>query len=157
MARRRQTIKASECSELPTGVKQSDLTQAKWDTNERIKFADLQAMGLESDSLTFYLTEGFGWVLLTLHISKARRAASTDRSYAITLDGKLCRVGKGPHVKKVLTVYLKSNNVERLSKLIELHKQGQGDAGVVRDRISSRRAEGQLRRQRGESSWRWDS
>ncbi len=43
-----------------------------------------------------------------------------------------------------------------LQQFIDLRTKGQAAAGEVRDRISSRRAQGALERAAGNSYWRWD-
>jgi len=148
--------KKTEVLDLPPGIKASDCKPEQW--KRSLTWEERKQHGCEEDTgLRFYKTTGFGWVLLTLHISKpGRRSVSqTDRSYGITLDGKVVRVGKGPHVLKELLVYINKDNVVRLTKYIDLRNKGLGDAGQIRDRISSRRAQGQLHRQQGHTSWIW--
>lgn len=138
---------------LPPDVK---LVDTKWPSHEKsLPWSHFDQYGMNGNALTFYLTTGFGWVLTTLAIRKARRSGSTDRSYAITLDGKCCRVGSGPHVKKTVIVYVSKDNADRLTKYCELHLKGQEQAGTVRDRISTRRAQGQIHRANGDHFWRW--
>ena len=144
-------------SSLPPNVTPADL---KWpETGHSLPYEKYRELGLERNDLTFYETKGFGWVLCTLHISNASRrqaAGTTDRTYAITVaDGKVCRVGRGPHVLSTVTVYLSADNLERLMPYVELYLKGSGDAGNIRDRISSRRAQGQLHRAAGRTSWNW--
>lgn len=107
-------------------------------------------------TLTFYNTTAFGWCIATLPISAGRRG-QPERTYAIKLDGTGCRIGNGPHVTKVLTIYVKKSRVKALEKYINLYLEGMARAGTVRDRISSRRAEGVEKRAAGRSSWRWDN
>lgn len=145
-------------SELPPDVKVGDLKMASWDSKDKIPWAELPALGLESESLTFYRTTGFGWVLTTLHISNPgsrSRAGAEPRTYGVTMDGKVVRVGLGPHVTAKVTVHLSRGNLERLRKYVDLRTKGMADAGSIRDRISSRRAQGQLHRQNGRTSWMW--
>lgn len=105
--------------------------------------------------LTFYNTQGFGWCLATLEIAKGRRG-NADRTYAARLkDGALLRVGQGPHVLSTVRVLVHKGNVARLQKYVDLYNSGLAKAGQVRDRISSRRAEGALMRSQGRTSWRW--
>ena len=47
------------------------------------------------------------------------------------------------------------DRLEALKKFTDLHLLGLEKAGTVRDRISSRRAEGKEIRATGRSSWRW--
>lgn len=87
------------------------------------------------------------WVLTTLRISGGGARGTTDRYYAIGLaDGKLYTVGSGPHVTAVVTVYLHPNNWDRLQKYADLWVKGMAEAGAIRDQISSRRMQGQMRR-----------
>ena len=112
-------------------------------------------------SLTFYKTERLGWVLTTLHISnpsRSQRGRGVDaaRTYGIGVsDSKVYTVGRGPHVTAEVTVYLTADNIGRLTRYLELYRKGLADASSIRDRISSRRAQGQLYRSEGRSSWRW--
>lgn len=127
---------------LPPGVKTSDLRYPE--------------KGRPVDTLTFYLCERLGWCIAVLPISRGRERS--DRVYGVRCDtGTLCRMGKGPHVKKEVTIYIAEDRALPLDRYLKLKRQGEVDANVVRDRISSRRAEGQLHRARGERSWRWDS
>lgn len=99
--------------------------------------------------MKLYRTEA-GWMLCTLYISspgKRNRSPSQDRYYAIGVgDKKIYTVGRGPHVLEEMTVYLSEKNKQRLSTLIELFQEGLSQAGQIRDRISSRRAQGAMRR-----------
>ena len=103
----------------------------------------------DNGCLHFYKTSRFGWCVATLSIGR-------DRTYAVTLDGSQVRVGNGPHVEARATVYLSSANAKRLEKYTDLYAAGVGASNDIRDRISSRRAEGQVRRGRGERSWLWN-
>lgn len=108
------------------------------------------------ETLTFHQTQGFGWCIATLHIRKARRAGQTDRTYAIRVsDGAPVRIGLGPHVTQTVYVYVTEKRLPKLQKYIDLLQKGQIDANTIRDRISSRRAEGAVRRAQGQRSWRW--
>jgi hypothetical protein len=147
MATEKETAKV----ELPPNVIAADL---KYPESGKGVYSRLKELGLDATQLTFYKTTGFGWVLTTLGISNAGRAA-TARSYGITLDGKCCRVGRGPHVTATVSVYLSTDNWNRLLPYIELYRKGLAEAGTVRDRISTRRAQGQIHRANGETYWRW--
>lgn len=144
--------------ELPKGVKKSDIVYPK--LGQGFNYSERQALGIQDVySLRFYKVKGLGWVLCTLHISNPSRRQSSGtaaRTYAIGVnDSKLYTVGRGPHVLQEIEVHLKKDNVERLRPLLELHKKGMEDASSVRDRISSRRAQGQLHREAGRTSWTW--
>jgi hypothetical protein len=154
--------KKKSAEALPPGVKPDDL---KWPKMEKhLGYKELDELGLKSPSLLFYLCEGrndFGWVLTTLRIGGGRNGRS-DRYYGVEVAGfipgrpaKVVRVGDGPHVTKKLTVHLSKDNIERLRHYVELYQAGLGDAGDIRDRISSRRAQGQLHRAQGHTHWHW--
>ena len=136
---------------LPPSVLASDL---KWPD---YKSKDKPAYDAgDHGSLTFYETKSFGWCIATLRISNGRRG-NPARTYAVRVsDGAPVRVGNGPHVTQTLTVYLRQSRVKSLSRYLDLFNKGSEDAGMIRDRISSRRAQGQVMRAQGRSSWRWD-
>lgn len=142
---------------LPKNVLVADTSWPKGH-DDHLGYEEVKALGLDDRSLTFYEVRGFGWVILTLGISKARGRQTSNRSYGVRVDnGTVCRVGAGPHVLSQVTVYLSKKNIERLKPYVELYVKGLGDAGMIRDRIGSRRAEGQARRANGESYWRWSN
>jgi hypothetical protein len=100
--------------ELPPDLKAKDCTYPRWTSKDTLQHEDRVKAGIaDLHELQFYLVGGLksktqaGWVLTTLHISKPGRRSSqtSDRSYGITLDGKIVTVGKGPHVQKVVRVY----------------------------------------------------
>lgn len=163
----------SDSIQLPDGIKASDgqydrpdygneaameayyKTQSDFRAKLRAEFPDLQ-----TEQLLFYHVPGCGgWVLCTLHISNPSSRSRTNtcaRYYGIGVnDHKVYTVGKGPHVKAEATILVKADNYDRLKKYLELYVEGLGKASQIRDRISSRRAQGQLYRQQGRSSWRW--
>jgi len=87
----------------------------------------------------------------------ARRGSNVaDRTYATTLDGKSVRIGFGPHVRARHTVFVSKSRLAVLQKFLDLRKQGQVTSNEIRDRISSRRAQGQVNRANGLQSWRWE-
>lgn len=149
---------------LPDDVTLADCKYPDW--GESLPYEDQKALGLTyesgwSGSLTFYYTEKLGWVLCTLHISNASRSQKargvvTDRSYGIGIkDEKVYTVGRGPHVLSEIQVYLRKDAMDRLEKYVKLWLKGMADAGNIRDRISSRRAQGQAYRAEGRSFWTW--
>lgn len=146
-------------SKLPPNVTAADLKYPEM--GHSLPYEKYKELGLERNDLTFYETKAFGWVLCTLHISNASRrqaAGTTDRSYAIGVaDGKVYRVGRGPHVLNTATVYLSVDNLDRLMPYVELYRKGLEAAGSIRDRISSRRAQGQLHRAAGRTHWYWNA
>lgn len=137
----KKTTNAAPPADLPPGVLAGDLKWPKYDEKNR-----------RLDSLTFLNVTNFGWCLATLAIGGG------GRTYAARVsDGAVVRVGKGPHVLRTIEVHVTEKRAKAgLQKYLDLKVKSLSDAGVIRDRISSRRAEGQLRRGRGELSWRWD-
>lgn len=137
---------------LPTGVIQKDLEYPKYNSKDRL-MSDIGEYG----TLTFYETKRFGWCITTLGISRGKMGRAA-RSYAVRVsDGSPVRIGNGPHVTRVVKVYVRTSRVKALQKYVDLYNKGAEDASTIRDRISSRRAEGALRRARGERSWYWDN
>lgn len=119
------------------------------------KYPDFKKGDRVVDQFTLYNTARMGWCITTLGISNGRRG-NTARTYAVRIsDGALCRVGNGPHVLQVVTIYVRESRKAALQSLLDLREKGAADAGTVRDRISSRRAEGALNRAKGMQSWRW--
>jgi hypothetical protein len=149
--------KTAAVADLPPDVRASDLEFAKegdglsWDERKTLP------EGAQYE-LTFYQVKNRGWVLTTLLIGKAgrRRAGREDRTYGIEVaTEQIVRVGFGPHVTKTVSVRFKKSNIERLRKYIDLWLKGMESAGNIRDRISTRRAQGQLYRAQGRTSWMW--
>lgn len=138
------TKQAKPSVKLPPNVKASDL---KW--NKKRKYIEGLPYRFE-----MYLVHGTEWHIATLQIAVAKNGYA-DRTYSTTLDGKIHRIGRGPHVTNTITVYVGSDNHKRLQPLLETLKQGEIKSHEIRDRISSRRAEGQLHRSAGHTSWRW--
>lgn len=133
---------------LPEGIVKADLTYPKWKANAT-------AAEREGDSiahtLTLYYTPRLGWLLATLHIrngsSRQQSRGHAARTYAVSIaDGKVYTVGLGPHVTHTATVYVRRSRAKALAKFVDLHQQGLGTAGEIRDRISSRRAQTIARR-----------
>lgn len=147
-------------ADLPPDVTVADTVYPKYDAKNRIPYSELAALGLDTcgTELTFYQVKGSrvnSWVLTTLLIGGAGKRGTTARYYGITVEGSVCRVGKGPHVVQEVKVHLNKDNYPRLKKYVELYIKGLSDAGLIRDRISTRRAQGQIHRANGERSWRW--
>lgn len=147
---------------LPPDVTEADTKYPKtpeYDTPE-YKILREVTRGEHGGVLTFYHVpagrKAPEWVLTTLRIGGAGRRGTTERYYGIGVaDGKVYTVGRGPHVTNVVTVYLSHLNVERLRTYAELWEKGMADAQAIRDRIGTRRAQGQLHRQQGHQSWYW--
>ena len=144
MAVTKKAIKAVEAIQLPAGIKESDLKYPEWKSTDRVV-----------EQFEMHYTQGLGWTIATLLIRKTRRADRTNRTYATTLDGKPCRIGMGPHVLRSVAVYVKRSRFVALQPFIDLKNQGEIASNEIRDRISSRRAQGQLNRANGLTSWMW--
>ncbi len=144
--------------ELPPDVTEADLTH---DYTQALPWGSFPE-GTTS-YLTFYQVGGNaarsalrGWVLCTLNLGGKGRAGQAERTYGIEVaTEKVCRVGRGPHVLQTVTVYLSKANIARLQKYVDLHQKGLADAGQIRDRISTRRAQGQIHRANGRTHWSW--
>lgn len=138
-------------STLPACVEPADL---KYPTTGYLSYEAQKALGLDTEAITLYRTKS-GWNVCCLLIRGKGRQA-TDRYYARGLsDQKLWTLGRGPHVLEEITVHVSAANAERLKPVIEAYVKGLGEAQAVRDRIGSRRAQGQLHREAGHTSWRW--
>lgn len=160
-AKKKMTTTAAD---LPPDVTPADVEYPKSGTG--LTYSELAELGLDSHHLTFYRVAASGrdrapgWVLCTLHISNPGRrtspAGQTARTYAVGVaDEKVYTVGRGPHVTAVVEVWLTKDNLPRLRRYVELWRKGMADAGSIRDRISSRRAQGQLHRAAGRTHWSW--
>lgn len=101
-----------------------------------------------------WFVDGWGWCIPTLLISNAgsRRvnstgAGATKRTYAVRVDNReTVRIGLGPHVKGTYTVNVTKKSLPAMEKYFTLIQEGQTKAGQIRDTISTRRAQGAMRR-----------
>lgn len=140
---------------LPVPVQASDLIPPSYKATGRNAQA-YEGEGYRQERLMFDLwhTARFGWCIPTLQIRHAgaairsRNAGITqDRTYAVEVStGRVTRIGFGPHVTAQVTVYVTERRREALQPLLNLRTKGQADAGDIRDRISTRRAQTALRR-----------
>jgi hypothetical protein len=137
---------------LPEGMTKLDLTYITELERERgEKWVD----GFENAHFEMYAVEFRGgskpeWVIATLAIG------GKGRTYGIRIStGTVCRVGAGPHVKATVTVHVRVSRAKALQKYTDLRLKGATEANQIRDRISSRRAEGQVMRAQGRHSWTW--
>jgi hypothetical protein len=139
---------------LPKGMVAGDLQSPPWNEAMRdIPYEDRQ--------FEMWYTTGFGWCIPTLSISssgyRSGRTGSQRRTYAVTVDGgKVVRIGAGPHVLEIVLVHNRPSRRAALQPFLDLRTKGSADAGQVRDRISSRRVQGQMERAAGNRYWRWD-
>lgn len=136
---------------LPDGVEIDDLFRPE-NYQDQVHFDDTinNYDRNQLNSFEIWSVEGRrvnSWCIPVLLISKGK-GAQPDRNYAIQTDGAMCRIGKGPHVKACLTVYVTVHNKKRLIEAgyLSLIRKGQMDAGQTRDIISTNRAQGALRR-----------
>ncbi len=157
---------------LPSDVEADDLVGSTYGTYDEKKrayvggtedsYVKAEAPGYGVEKFEMWFVPSFGWVIPTLLISSGstrRRVragmASADRTYAATLHGRVVRVGLGPHVKAQIVVFVRKSRLAVLRRFLLARASGAEQANVVRDRISSRRAEGQVNRDKGLTSWRW--
>lgn len=139
----------SKSPQLPKGVLKSDL---KYD-GERITKAQwekLRELGMENTQIPLWFQQNGGCFIPTLPISHGGL-----RSYAIALsDKKIWSLTRNQSIAAQY-VYIRKGNFKRLIPLMETFAKGMADSQKIRDRISSRRAQGQLNRAAGLTSWRW--
>jgi len=140
---------------LPTGIKESDLKSPSYKSKDKIAYEVA-----DHGTITLYDCAGFGWVIVTLLIGSggSRLRGFAPRYYGIRVsDGAAVRVGKGPHVARAVRVYIRQSRVKALDHFIQLYNSGLMNAHTTRDRISSRRYQGQMERAAGRHSWRWNT
>lgn len=140
---------------LPKGILVGDLQRPAYDATDKL----VNSVGTYG-SFELWYTTGFGWCIPTLLISSNSRRVSrtgSERTYAARVsDSATVRIGMGPHVTERVTVYVRQSRLTALQPFLDTMTKGAGSAGTIRDRISSRRAQGVEMRAQGRSSWRWD-
>ena len=148
---------ATKTPALPKGILASD---SKYPGNRKEDRVDWK-LG-RSGSLTLHHTERFGWCIATLPISGARSGSGyVARTYGIQVEAdyagehKIVTVGNGPHVSTTVEIYLKESRLKELQPYIDLYNKGMENAGSIRDRIGSRRAQTSLRRLSDPFYGRW--
>jgi hypothetical protein len=133
---------------LPSGIKASDCSYPKF--GEKVPEEERMAYDVGGGQFDLWHVTGYGWVIPTLSICKSNRVrdmSNRERTYAVAVDGgKIVRCGLGPHVTAKVTVYIRKGRVEALKKFLDLRETGEIAAGQIRDRISTRRAQGALYR-----------
>lgn len=143
---------------LPFNLLKSDLEYPKWKEkmtakerkdNSIVQHLTLHHIDSERDA------KNDGWVIATLPIGGKRRAGYVERTYAIGQDRKVYTVGQGPHVTGTVRVYVTQARAKALAPLLELYTFGMAEAGTIRDRISTRRAQGAIHRRNGDRYWTW--
>lgn len=139
-------------AKFPLGITAADLKIPSYDGEDRVDYNQGN-----SGQLTLHKTERFGWCVTTLFISRGKRG-NPDRSYGMQLEGdQVVSIGNGPHVTETITVYLRKSRIEALKPLIDKYVEGLQRANAIRDRRSSRIAQGQEMRAQGRRSWTWDA
>lgn len=138
--------KPAEAAPLPKGIREADLKYPKY-TEKGLRH-------LYEKDFEVWFTKRFGWAVPTLTIrdvpGRLAGSGKERRTYAITVaDSALIRMGFGPHVLRVLKVYVTEANEVRLKPFLDLREKGAGMAGETRDRISTRRAQSAHRRYGG--------
>jgi len=148
--------KQSKLPKLPAGIRPADLKFPR--SRQGLKpshYRKLEELGLPSWGTEFSLWYSERWMIPTVNIS-GKSSREAERTYAIGVDDKKCyRIGGGPHVTAKVRVYLTAANFDRLFPFLQLQEEGKKQAGKIRDRISSRRAQGQIYRAQGLRHWRW--
>lgn len=122
-----------------------------------VKATDEKYPGFENYVGEFELWFAGEWFVPTLEISGGRNAAKYGRrTYAIGVaKGNIVTIGGGPHVTARRRFYVSKARAKALQRYLDLKERGLADASKIRDRVGSRRAEGQLRRAIGQTSWTW--
>ncbi len=155
MTKRSPTKTTSPASvELPANVLATDLTYPKVKaTRTEADYERARVLHI----LTLHYTARFGWCVATLHIRNPGRRSTqtTARTYGVTLDGQVVTIGMGPHVLRTIELYVTAARVAALQRYLDLKEKGLADAGEIRDRISTRRA--QTVQRRSASFDRWDA
>lgn len=144
---------------LPKDITAKDLTRPGYEDKDKLARISEgpESWQYRSAEFEMWYTEQMGWCIPTLLISNARRGSNNPaRTYATTLDSKPVRIGRGPHVKRIVTVYVRESRLSALQHYLDKQSAGAEVSNQIRDRISSRRAQGQVMRAQGRSSWRWD-
>lgn len=125
--------------ELPPDIESGDLAYPRF---EWTKANAARPENKVVDQFEIWYTERFGWCIPTLDIRSAPRGRNvTRRTYAFSIgDQQVVSIGMGPHVLRHHEVYVTEASRKRLQKFLDLKTQGQGKAGEIRDRISTRRS-----------------
>lgn len=146
---------------LPQGVLPSDLRYPSYKDEGDARLVEDYARSQFELWLVATREGATEWFIPTLRIANASRRSpgTTARTYATRVkDGAGgYRIGRGPHVRSVVTVYVRRGSARRLEPFLAMRDKGEETANQIRDRISSRRAQGSLMRAQGRTSWRWDS
>jgi hypothetical protein len=136
---------------LPPGIEVEDLVYPlKYEDSEVLDDSMERYSQYQLNKFELWNVEGArvnSWCIPVLLISKGR-GNQPDRNYAIDVTGGMCRIGRGPHVKVCVTVYVTKQNKKRLLEkgFLKLIRDGQTQAGQTRDQISTRRANTAMRR-----------
>ena len=140
MIRKVQTQKPAA---LPEGILESDTKYPKYDPKNRVV-----------ETIRLYDLGGrFGWCIATLPINPR-----TNRTYGFRVEegGRSDVVTMGNPNTRIVTLYVTQKRQKALQPYLDMYQVGMEQAGAIRDRIGSRRAQGQRERAAGKYSWRWD-
>src|SRR5262245_9036154 len=115
--RKNGAVGTSEANALPMGVIAKDLEWPSYKSKDRLA-SDVGDHG----AITLYEVKGYGWVIVTLLIGSRGLVASTNRYYGIRVaDGAHVRVGKGPHVTRVIQIKVRESRRKALDKFVQLY------------------------------------
>lgn len=137
-------IQPQKPAPLPEGILESDTKYPKYDPKNRV-----------IETIRLYDLGGrFGWCIATLPINPR-----TNRTYGFRVQegGRSDVVTMGNPQTRIVTLYVTQKRQKALQPYLDMYRAGIEQAGAIRDRIGSRRAEGQVRRARGERSWLWSN
>lgn len=153
-AKKQKASEAKPVIKLPEGVIAADLKYPSFKSGGYKLLARLETGGVAQ--IEMWNVVDRGWCIKTLPISTSRRVnqgySSGERTYGVAIsDGKVVTMGNGPHVTGQIIVYVKTSRLSALQKYLDLLKKGSEEANTIRDRISTRRSQGVLRR--GGGGW----
>ena len=143
-------MKTQKAIALPKGINKKDMKYPSYTSKDKL-VRDFKMSSFE------LWQSGDEWFIPCLLISKSTRGYA-DRQYAVRVsDGSTgWRLGKGPHVIQTVKIYVRESRLPALEKFLTLRTKGESAAGQIRDRISSRRAQGQQMRAEGRTHWYWN-
>ena len=131
---------------LPAPLLESDAARPKYTAADKLAYDEYG----QSLSFQMYYIARFGWCICTLLIRKGSlrsSTASTARFYGIAVeDRQLVRIGRGPHVLREVTIYVREKRKAALKSILDIKSEGEVRANECRDTRSSRIAQTHLRR-----------
>lgn len=136
----------AKTAKLPAPLLESDAVYPDYKKGEKT------ARDEQGDMLAFqmYYTARFGWCICTLLIRNGSRrtpSAETARFYGICVENRqLVSIGRGPHVLREVTIYVKESRKAALKAILDIRSEGIVKANECRDARSSRIAQTRSRR-----------